>query len=108
MDHREPYYAVIFTSKHSETTEGYSEMATKMENLAKQQDGFLDIESAREDLGISISYWSSLEAINKWKQHAEHLVAQQRGKEDWYQWYKVRICKVERDYEFNIGFSALS
>ncbi|MCB0382209.1 MAG: antibiotic biosynthesis monooxygenase [Psychroserpens sp.] len=100
MNNKSPYYAVIFTSIHSENTEGYTNMAIKMETLAKKQYGFLGIESARDSTGITISYWESLDAIKNWKQQTDHLVAQQKGRQDWYKWYKVRICKVERDYEF--------
>ena len=52
-----PYYAVIFTTLRTKIDEGYSEMAEKMEELAKDQDGYLGIESARNELGITISYW---------------------------------------------------
>jgi heme-degrading monooxygenase HmoA len=95
-----PYYAVIFTSQRTEGDNGYGEMAEAMVNLASQQPGFLGIESAREDLGITVSYWESLEAISAWKQVYDHLTAQRRGRADWYQTYKVRICRVERDYSF--------
>jgi heme-degrading monooxygenase HmoA len=95
-----PYYAVIFTSKHSGNTEGYLEMSSKMEALAKQQDGFLGMDSARNDIGITVSYWTSLDAIKKWKQETGHLEAQQKGKETWYDSYNVKICKVEWEYEF--------
>jgi heme-degrading monooxygenase HmoA len=95
------YYAVIFTNELSNDTEGYSEMATKMEELAKQQPGYLGFESARDGLGISVSYWESLEAIQQWKENLEHLQAQHAGRKRWYQWYKTRICKVEREYEFH-------
>ena len=95
-----PYYAVIFTSLKSENDDGYNEMAVKMEVLAKQQSGFLGIESAREELGITVSYWESLEAIQKWKANLDHIEAQQKGKTDWYKYYRVRIAKVERDYGF--------
>ena len=105
----EPYYAVIFTSTRTESDNGYSEMAVLMEELAKQQEGFLGIESARNDistalnsgLGITVSYWKSLESIKQWKQQTDHLVAQRKGRSDWYSWYKVQICKVERAYEFS-------
>jgi heme-degrading monooxygenase HmoA len=95
-----PYYAVIFTSQRTEGDNGYGEMAKAMVNLASQQPGFLGIESAREDLGITVSYWESLEAIAAWKQVYDHLTAQRRGRADWYQTYKVRICRIERDYSF--------
>ena len=94
-----PYYAVIFTSLLSENTEDYSKMAKTMETRAKQQPGFLGIDSAREELGITVSYWKSLDDIKNWRGNLDHLAAQKLGKEKWYQWYKVRICKVEREYE---------
>ena len=95
-----PYYAVIFTSLRTESDNGYGGMAETMLKLASEQPGFLGIESAREELGITVSYWESAEAIANWKRNADHLVAQQRGRADWYAHYKVRICRVERDYEF--------
>lgn len=94
-----PYYAVIFTST-LKNEEGYIAMAEKMGELAKQQDGFLGIESARNQLGITVSYWRDLEAIKKWKLNVEHLEAQQKGRNSWYKQYQVRIAKVERDYTF--------
>lgn len=101
---RKPYYAVIFTSTQTKNTVGYSEMAEHMEILAKKQKGFLGIDSARNEVGITASYWESLEDIKNWKQQSEHLIAQQKGRKDWYSWYHVRICKVEREYEFNSKF----
>ena len=95
-----PYYAVIFTSTQTENIDGYEEMATKMEELAKQQPGYLGMESARNEIGITVSYWESLEAIKNWKHQSEHLKAQLKGRMDWYNWYRARICRVEREYEF--------
>ena len=100
MKNNKPYFAVIFSSIHSKNTEGYINMTNQMETLAKAQDGFLGIESARDSVGITVSYWENLDAIKNWKQQTDHLVAQKKGKQDWYSWYKVRICKVEREYEF--------
>jgi heme-degrading monooxygenase HmoA len=95
-----PYYAVIFTSLRTAGDNGYGKMAEAMEALAATQPGFLGIESARDGLGITVSYWESLEAIAAWKANARHLVAQQRGRDTWYEEFKVRICRVERDYAF--------
>lgn len=95
-----PYYAVIFTNRQTDTIEGYGEMADTMEQLAKQQPGYLGFESARNEIGIAISYWKTLENIKSWKANLDHLEAQNQGKNRWYTWYKVRICKVEREYEF--------
>jgi heme-degrading monooxygenase HmoA len=75
-------------------------MANNMVQLAAEQPGFLGIESAREGLGITVSYWLDLESIKQWKANAEHLVAQKLGREQWYTSFRVRIAKVERDYGF--------
>lgn len=95
-----PYYAVIFTSTRTAGDKGYAAMAQEMEELAKKQPGYLGFESARENIGISISYWKNLQAISDWKKQTEHLLAQRKGISDWYSWYKVRICLVEREYDF--------
>ena len=97
-----PYYAVIFTSVRTTTDDGYLEMAQLMEELAQQQPGYLGHESARETVGITISYWQSIEAIKNWKQVSEHVIAQQLGREKWYSQYKTRVCLVERDYGFEV------
>jgi heme-degrading monooxygenase HmoA len=95
-----PYYAVIFSTIRTNIEEGYEETAQQMEELAKQQEGYLGIESAKDSIGITVSYWESLEAITKWKNNIEHTVARNKGRALWYQYYKLRICKVERDYDF--------
>ena len=71
-----------------------------MEKLAELQEGFLGIESARNEVGITVSYWNSLEAITKWKHNIEHTEVRKRGREQWYEHYQLRICKVEKDYGF--------
>ncbi|PZX57064.1 heme-degrading monooxygenase HmoA [Algoriphagus ratkowskyi] len=95
-----PYYAVIFSSVRTEFEEGYAETAEEMVRLAEEQEGYLGYESVRDGLGITVSYWASLDAIRNWKQQTDHQVAQKLGRANWYAAYKTRICKVERDYEF--------
>ena len=96
-----PYYAVIFTSQKV-NDDGYADTSRRMMELAQQQPGFLGIESARggDGVGITVSYWRDLESIAKWKADAEHRIAQQRGRGEWYGGYVTRIAKVERDYDF--------
>ncbi len=93
-----PYYTVIFTSVRTSGDDGYAAMAQKMIELASQQPGFLGVESAREGVGITVSYWSDIESIKAWKAHAEHQEAQKNGIEKWYSSYRVRIARVEREY----------
>ncbi|RCV88348.1 antibiotic biosynthesis monooxygenase family protein [Billgrantia montanilacus] len=97
-----PYYAVIFSSHliadDKGYDKGYAAMAERMVELAATQPGFLGIESARENLGITVSYWESLEAIRQWKSNAEHQEAQRLGREQWYSSFRVRVARVEREY----------
>ena len=93
-----PYIAVIFTSTRTEGDNGYEVMAASMADLAEKQPGFLGIESARDSIGITVSYWTDQEAARAWKLVAAHLVAQRRGRDTWYQDYRVRVATVERDY----------
>ncbi|WP_045826282.1 antibiotic biosynthesis monooxygenase family protein [Teredinibacter turnerae] len=95
-----PYYAVIFTSLRTSLESGYDDMAKRMVELALAQPGFLGVESVREQLGITVSYWRSLDDIKNWKENAEHRIAQQYGREHWYSQFKTRIALVERDYSF--------
>lgn len=105
-----PYYAVIFTSQRTDDdVEGYAEAAARMGELAKQQPGFLGIESARdaEGLGMTVSYWTSRAAIAAWKQVAEHRAAQKMGRDRWYAAYRLRIARVEADYVFEPSASMM-
>jgi heme-degrading monooxygenase HmoA len=95
------YYAVIFNSVLKENADGYHGMADRMLELAAQQPGFLGFESARNEIGITVSYWDDLESIKNWKENGEHLLAQKMGKEKWYKKYALRICKVEKQYYFD-------
>ena len=94
-----PYFAVIFTSVRTDGDNDYGETAKRILELASEQPGFLGFESARQELGISVSYWASLEAIKAWKENIFHRQAQSRAK-DWYRAFRVRVCRVEREYGF--------
>ena len=96
-----PYYAVIFTSLRTEGDELYGEMAALMQDLARQEPGYLGFESAQEgDFEITVSYWRDPEALTTWKRHLDHAAAQRLGRERWYSAYRVRIARVERAYGF--------
>src|SRR5512141_1791781 len=95
-------YAVIFTSRRTEGDRGYGDMASRMEEMAAAQPGFLGIDSARgaDGVGMTVSYWRSLEDIRAWKAVAEHLEAQALGRSQWYASYSVRVARIEYEYEY--------
>ncbi|WP_272700381.1 antibiotic biosynthesis monooxygenase family protein [Desulfovibrio sp. Fe33] len=91
-----PCYAVIFTSTRTDADNGYAETSARMLALARSMPGFLGVDSAREEIGVTVSYWESLEAIRAWKEHPEHRAARERGRREWYASFTARICRVER------------
>lgn len=99
---KSPRYAVIFRSNRTSQDAGYSEMAARMEELVRQQPGFLEMASFRspDGAGATISYWEDLDAIRAWKQNTEHQQAQQLGKQKWYHSYTIEIAKIEQSCQF--------
>eukprot|EP01061_Rhynchopus_euleeides_P005581 TRINITY_DN14809_c0_g1_i2.p1 TRINITY_DN14809_c0_g1~~TRINITY_DN14809_c0_g1_i2.p1 ORF type:complete len:103 (+),score=36.69 TRINITY_DN14809_c0_g1_i2:96-404(+) len=97
------YYAVIFTSTRTDDNNGYDATADEMVRLAAAQPGFINSESFSNATGVhvTISYWKTLADVRHWKENGAHQAAQKSGKEKWYKWYSLKVCKVERDYEHN-------
>ena len=105
MQHETPYFAVIFTSKRRDDNHAdYDSAATKMLELVSRQEGYLGHVSIRDPsgLGVTISYWRDEKSIASWQELAEHRHVQQRGRDEWYSEYDVRVCRVEREYSFRI------
>ena len=99
------YYACIFTSQRTDVEHDlYNYTSSQMVTLAQSQPGFLGVETVREEggLGITVSYWTDRDAIKAWSEHAEHKIAKQLGKTDFYSWYQIRIAKVERENGFGL------
>jgi heme-degrading monooxygenase HmoA len=96
-----PYWAVIFSS-HRDARPGdqYDETAQRMLTLAARQPGFLGVETAHEDIGITVSYWTDEASIAAWKRDADHALAQYEGRTRWYDAYELRVARVERAYGF--------
>ena len=98
-----PYYAVIFASvRTAQDDAGYGKAAERMAQLASEQPGYLGVDSVRDanGVGITVSYWSSEDAIAAWRRHAEHTMAREQGRKNWYREYELRVAKVERAYGF--------
>jgi len=93
-----PYYAVIFSSVLSQDISGYDQMATEMLEMASKQEGFLGYDSARNEMGITVSYWKDLQSIDNWRKNFQHLLAKKLGKDKWYQEYRTRIALVDLEY----------
>ena len=100
----ERYFAVIFTVQRSLSGDDIYDMtADRMILLAQRQPGFLGVESVlgNDGIGITVSYWVDRVAIANWNQHAEHLAAQALGREEFYNWYRIRVAEVVSERSFD-------
>ena len=95
-------YAVIFEVKVKATGKNeYLAIAAKLKEQLVKIDGFISIERfqslVEEGKILSLSFWESRDAIDRWKQNLDHLNAQSKGREELFENYRIRIAKVEKD-----------
>jgi len=97
-----PYTVSIFASRLRPGAEGYPELAARMVELARQQEGFLGMESARDatGFGITVSYWRDEECVARWRAVAEHAEAQRRGRRELYERFEMKLGTVARAKSF--------
>lgn len=102
-----PYVAVIFTSRLTDHPEGYDRVAARLATLAREQPGFLGVESARgtDGVGITVSYWRDEASAAAWRAHPEHVLGQDQGRREWYARYAVRVAHVVRARDITAGRS---
>ena len=96
-----PYWAVIFTSvRNRHAGDQFDETDQAMMALAAQQPGYLGVETASSDIGITVSYWADEESIAAWRRNADHAFAQYEGRTRWFDAYELRVARVERTHSF--------
>ena len=95
-------YVVIFRAKVAKRDADYEDTVTRLRALAFESFGCIDFVSMNEgEDEVTLSYWHDEDSIRKWKAHAEHLIAQQRSREQWYESYVVQVAEIQREYRFN-------
>lgn len=100
---RPPYYAAIFMSqRNAHDDPGYARASTVMAELAAQQPGFPGMDSLRGEsgFGITVSYWTSEDAIRAWRMQGDDAVTREQGRRGWYEHYELRVARVERAYDW--------
>ena len=90
---------VIFKARIRTLDELYFSTAQQLRDKALTHFNCQHFEALTEgEHEIALSYWNTLEDIRAWQQDAQHLVAQQLGKNQWYASFSVEICEVLRRY----------
>lgn len=92
-------YVVIFKARIRTLDELYFSTAQQLRDKALTHFNCQHFEALTEgEHEIALSYGNTLEDIRAWQQDAQHLVAQQLGKNQWYASFSVEICEVLRRY----------
>jgi heme-degrading monooxygenase HmoA len=95
--------AVIFVAQRTDAdAEGYAAAAEAMVALAEQQPGYLGMDSVRDagGLGITVSYWASDAHAKAWRDHGEHALIRDVGRDRWYAHYSLHVGEVTRSYDW--------
>lgn len=96
-------FVVIFRAKVRSADSEYTTVAARMRELALGQFGCLEFTAVTEGQDeIALSYWPNEESIRAWKSHSEHVLAQQLGRQRWYESYIVQIAEITREYRANL------
>lgn len=98
------YIATVFTSIRTDVEEGYDEMNELTFKELEIIEGYFGYEAFRNknSFGVNVSYLKDMEALKNWRDNTLHQKAQELVKEKWYTNYKLRICNLVRDYEFEL------
>lgn len=94
-------FVVIFRAKVRQQDDEYAVVAARMRALALNQFGCIEFSAVTEGPNeVALSYWPDDASIRAWKSHAEHALAQQLGRERWYESYVVQVAEITRQYQF--------
>ena len=95
--------AVIFCAQRTGVDdEAYQAAAASMSALAAEQPGYLGQDHARSEdgLGITISYWLDDDSARAWRDHPDHKIIRERGRDRWYSEYSLHVARIERGYDW--------
>jgi len=96
-------YVTVFRSRlRPDAGPEYGETAEKMLALARARPGFVDFKSFTADDGerVSVITFADAAAQEGWRTDAEHLVAQQAGRRDFYAEYAIQVCECRRAHRW--------
>jgi heme-degrading monooxygenase HmoA len=92
---------VVFRIKlaHDLRVTEYERTGERMVELVSSIPGFLGMDYAEVEGGeLLVVRFDSHESLKAWRNHPEHLEAQRRGKEEFFEDYQIEVCEIVRSY----------
>jgi heme-degrading monooxygenase HmoA len=80
----------------------YMTLAMRMSELAAKMPGHISHKSFAAEDGewVTIVEFASEPELRAWREHPEHIDAQQKGRELYYSEYQIQVCEVVRESKF--------
>ena len=95
-------FVVIFRARVRDADDEYTRVASRLRELALSEFGCLEFVSAFDGADeIALSYWPDEASVAAWKRHGEHVLAQELGRERWYERYVVEVAEITRAYRWS-------
>jgi heme-degrading monooxygenase HmoA len=87
----------VFRSRlRPDNLELYGEIAAQMSSLAQTMAGYVDHKAFTADDGerVTVVTFADRASHDAWREHAEHRVAQRRGRAELYSTYSLQVADV--------------
>ncbi|MFZ5863946.1 MAG: antibiotic biosynthesis monooxygenase family protein [Nitrospirota bacterium] len=93
---------VVFRSRLRQGVDEHTllKLGERMYELASVMPGCISYKdfTAADGENVSIVEFQSPETLAAWRDHPEHRVARQRGRDEFFSEYRIQVCTLDRDY----------
>ena len=95
----------VFRNKLRPDADGYADELARMLNSVQLMPGFIESKTFTADDGerVTIIMFESLDQQRAWFEHPGHRTAQQRGRDEFYEFYRLQVCELVRESTFERG-----
>jgi heme-degrading monooxygenase HmoA len=85
--------------------EELAKVGQRMYELASSMPGFISYGDfmAADGENVAVIEFESLETLAAWREHPDHILAQQRGRSEFFTEYRIQVCTLVRGYDFEFG-----
>ena len=98
--------AVIFKlfMRDDADLEAYRRTSRRMHELVEKMPGFISLKEYTGEDGevIDLARFQDEASMEAWKRDPEHLEAQRKGREAFYDHYWIQVLKVVREYAYEV------
>ena len=97
----------IFRNRLRADPGGYADELARMVELVQTMPGFVESKTFTADDGerVTIITFESADGQRAWREHPLHRQAQERGRTEFYENYRLQVCELVRESVFPVPAS---